>query len=42
MPKVIGVPLSVGLTWFLGVFCGKWVMGYQGSYEEYYSEKKSE
>lgn len=42
IPKELGVPLSVGLTWSLGVFLGKWVMGYQGSHEEYYHEEKTE
>jgi hypothetical protein len=42
IPKIVGLPLSVGLTWFLGVVCGKWVMGYQGSHEEYCCESESE
>jgi hypothetical protein len=39
VPRVIGVPISCALTWFLGLFLGKWMMGYQGSYEEYYHEE---
>lgn len=39
VPVVIGRPLACALTWFLGVFLGKWMMGYEGSYEEYYVEK---
>jgi len=38
VPKIIGGPLSAALTWFLGVFIGKWMLGYKGSYEEYYHE----
>jgi hypothetical protein len=38
VPKVIGGPISKGLTWFLGVFVGKWLLGYKPTYEEYYHE----
>lgn len=38
VPKFIGHPVSTALTWFLGVFLGSWMLGYQGSYEEYYAE----
>jgi hypothetical protein len=38
MPKIIGIPLAYALTWFLGVFVGKWMLGYEVSYEEYYHE----
>jgi len=39
VPKFIGGPVSFALTWFLGVFVGKWLLGYQGSYDEYYHEQ---
>jgi hypothetical protein len=39
VPKVIGGPISTGLTWFLGVFIGKWMLGYKATYEEYYHER---
>lgn len=38
VPKFIGGPVSTGLTWLLGVFIGSWMLGYKGSYEEYYHE----
>lgn len=38
LPKSIGIPIAYALTWFLGVFIGKWMLGYKGSYEEYYHE----
>jgi hypothetical protein len=38
VPKRIGIPIAYGLTWFLGVFVGKWMLGYKVSYEEYYHE----
>jgi len=38
VPKFIGHPVSTALTWFLGVFLGSWLFGYQKSYEEYYQE----
>ncbi|KAL3421778.1 cupin [Phlyctema vagabunda] len=36
IPKSIGVPAAVCLTWFLGVFIGNWMLGYKSTYEEYY------
>jgi len=41
IPKLIGIPLSTMLTWFLGVFLGKWIFGYQGSYKEYYHDNSA-
>ena len=38
VPKAIGIPASTALTWFLGVFVGKWMLGYQASYDEYFHE----
>jgi mannose-6-phosphate isomerase-like protein (cupin superfamily) len=38
IPKVIGIPIAYGLTWLLGVFVGKWMLGYKASYDEYYHE----
>jgi len=38
VPKIIGIPISYGLTWVMGVFVGKWMLGYKASYEEYYHE----
>ncbi|RDW70962.1 hypothetical protein BP6252_07525 [Coleophoma cylindrospora] len=38
VPQRIGIPIAYGLTWFLGVFVGKWMLGYKASYEEYYHE----
>jgi len=38
VPKVVGIPFAYVLTWFLGVFVGKWMLGYKESYEEYYHE----
>jgi hypothetical protein len=38
VPKIIGIPIAYGLTWVLGVFVGKWILGYKASYEEYYHE----
>lgn len=38
LPHWIGNPLSTFLTWFLGVFIGQWMLGYKGSYDEYYHE----
>ena len=38
VPHLIGGPLAVLLTWFVGVFLGRWMFGYRGSYEEYYHE----
>lgn len=38
VPKTIGIPLAYMLTWVMGVFVGKWMLGYKGSYEEYYHE----
>jgi hypothetical protein len=38
IPKTIGIPIAYGLTWFMGVFVGKWMLGYKASYEEYYHE----
>jgi hypothetical protein len=38
VPHVIGDPLSTALTWFLGVFIGRWLLGYKASYEEYSHE----
>jgi len=34
--KRIGILIACILTWFLGVFAGKWMFGYKASYEEYY------
>ena len=36
MPKAVGIPIAYALTWVLGVFVGKWILGYKASYEEYY------
>jgi hypothetical protein len=38
VPKIIGIPIAYGLTWVLGVFVGKWMLGYKASYKEYYHE----
>jgi hypothetical protein len=38
VPKRIGILLAYVLTWFLGVFVGKWMLGYKASYEGYYHE----
>jgi hypothetical protein len=41
VPKSIGIPIAYGLTWLLGVFYGKWMLGYKASYEEYYHESSA-
>jgi hypothetical protein len=41
VPKTIGIPIAYGLTWFLGVFVGKWMLGYKAGYEEYYHERSN-
>ncbi|KAF2431735.1 hypothetical protein EJ08DRAFT_648705 [Tothia fuscella] len=38
LPHWLGGPISAALTWVLGVFVGKWLLGYQGNYDEYYHE----
>jgi hypothetical protein len=38
LPKWIGNPFSSFLTWFLGVFIGQWLLGYKGSYDEYFHQ----
>lgn len=36
-PKWLGVPVSQGLVFVLGVVVGKWMLGYRESYEEYFA-----
>jgi hypothetical protein len=38
LPLPIGNALALALTWVIGVFVGKWMLGYKASYEEYYHE----
>ncbi|KAI9892439.1 MAG: hypothetical protein M1814_001396 [Vezdaea aestivalis] len=37
-PKAIMQPLGTALTWFMGVFLAKWVLGYKYTYPEYSKE----
>ena len=41
LPNWIGIPISYALTWVLGVFVGKWMLGYKPSYDEYYHESST-
>jgi mannose-6-phosphate isomerase-like protein (cupin superfamily) len=41
IPKRMEIPIAYALTWFLGVFVGKWMFGYKASYEEYYHESST-
>ena len=38
-PKMVGKPLSVMVTMVVGVFVGKWLLGFSESYEEYCKPK---
>lgn len=40
LPRWIADPIAYGLSWTAGVFIGKWMLGFKGSYDEYYSSKQ--
>lgn len=38
VPKYIARPVCTALSWFVAIPVGKWLLGFKGSYPEYYRE----
>ena len=39
MPAFVGRKISWGLVYVGGIFVGEWLLGYKGSYDEYYKKQ---